>query len=66
MSGSYQGLELLLKASRRLWQAKRPFRWRPLLEEMVSLIACTQNEIAKGIMDAWATILQAQHSRGLH
>mmetsp|Transcript_19750 Transcript_19750/g.37148 ORF Transcript_19750/g.37148 Transcript_19750/m.37148 type:complete len:495 (+) Transcript_19750:26-1510(+) len=33
-------------------------RWKPLLQEMVSLVSATQNEVAKGAMDAWATILQ--------
>ena len=29
------------------------------VQEMVSLVSATQNEVAKGAMDAWATILQA-------
>jgi len=33
-------------------------RWTPLLQEMVSLVSATQNEVAKAAMDAWATILQ--------
>ena len=36
-------------------------------QEMVSLISTTQNEVAKGAMDAWATTLQAEsmpHGKG--
>ena len=29
------------------------------LEEMVSLVSATQNEIAKGAMDAWVIVLKA-------
>jgi len=35
-------------------------KWRPMLEEMVSLLGATQNEIAKGAMDAWTIVLQAR------
>ena len=31
-----------------------------MLQEMVSLIGATQNEIAKGVMDAWAIVFQAR------
>ena len=31
-----------------------------LCEEMVSLISATQNEIAKGAMDAWAIVLEVR------
>ncbi|CAK9070433.1 unnamed protein product [Durusdinium trenchii] len=35
-------------------------RWKPMLQEMVSLISATQNEIAKGAMDAWAIVLEVR------
>eukprot|EP00931_Biecheleriopsis_adriatica_P101147 TRINITY_DN76355_c0_g1_i1.p1 TRINITY_DN76355_c0_g1~~TRINITY_DN76355_c0_g1_i1.p1 ORF type:complete len:505 (+),score=118.05 TRINITY_DN76355_c0_g1_i1:56-1570(+) len=33
-------------------------RWTPLLQEVLSLAAAPQNEVAKGAMSAWATVLK--------
>lgn len=34
------------------------FRWTPLLEDILTAIASTQNEISKGAMHCWANLLQ--------
>ncbi|CAE8605987.1 unnamed protein product [Polarella glacialis] len=33
-------------------------RWAPLVQEILDLVASTQNEVSKGAMGCWATVLQ--------
>lgn len=37
-------------------------RWKPLMQEILSLVASTKNEISSGSMAAWATVLEERNA----